>query len=148
MNYELFIIFERISRLLNKLEKNAPQKLRATSGMWLLLSFIGENSPVTGTDVAGRFMITHPTATQLIDRAVSDGYVEMTPGTGDRRVKYLTLTSEGEKQRSLLRRYFDKRASRALKYLSTDEHQQLLSLMAKMASGLELETATTKAIDE
>lgn len=141
MNYELFLIFERIVRLMSSFETDTPQKRKESSRMWMLLNFITENKLSTGGDVAERFMIKHPTATQLIDRAVKEGYIIRTPSADDRRAQHLTLTQHGEVQRLLLGEVFNDRASRALKYLSNDEHQHLLTLMNKMADGLEGEVS-------
>lgn len=139
MNYELFLTFERIVRLMATSETDSPKKRRETTAMWMLLNFIAENELTTGADVARRFMIKHPTATQLIDRAVKEGFVVRNQSTKDRRVHYLKLTSHGPKQRQLLGELYDERASRALKYLSDEEHKHLLSLLHKMADGLENE---------
>lgn len=147
MNYELFIIFERIMRLLSTFETNSPQRRRLTSRMWLLLNFVNENKSVTGTEVARNFMVKHPTATQLIDRAVKEGYIERKTSADDRRVQYLVVTKIGQKQRLLLGRLFDERASRALKYLSREEHQQLLVLMNKIAHSLESETINKRVLN-
>lgn len=146
MNYDFFLIFDRIVRLLSKFEPDSRQGRRFTSNIWLLLSFINSNNQVTGTDVARRFMIKPPTATQLIDRAVKKGYILRNPSDYDRRVQYLALTPDGEKQRQVLGKLFDEHASRALKYLSKEERQYLLILMNKMAHGLENETNNKRII--
>jgi DNA-binding MarR family transcriptional regulator len=139
MNYEFFLIFERIVRLMRTLESDTPQKRHETSSMWLLLSFVNETKFVTGKDIARRFMVQPSTATQLIDRAVNQGFILRFQNVDDRRVHHLQVTRSGKKQIILLRRLFDDRASRALKYLSNDEHEHLLELLSKIARGLELE---------
>jgi len=92
-------------------------------------------------------MIKHPTATQLIDRAVREGYIERKTSADDRRVQYLAITKIGQKQRTILGKLFDERASRALKYLSREEHQQLLILMNKIAHSLESETSNKRVLN-
>jgi DNA-binding MarR family transcriptional regulator len=144
MNYELFLIFERVLRLLGAFETDTPQKHRATSRMWLLLKFISENINVTGSEVARRFLIKHPTATQLIERGVKDGFIVRVASQNDRRVHYLTLSKLGSQQVSILSGIYNERASVALKYLSDKEHEQLLKLMNKIAFGLETEISTEK----
>lgn len=141
MNYESFLIFERIVRLMSTLETSTARKQHATSRMWLLLKMINENTEATSTDVARRFVVKHPTATQLIDRAVSSGYVDRTPSKVDRRVYYLSLTKSGKAQLKSLNTFYNDRAHEALKHLDTKEHDELVRLLSKMMNGLEAELA-------
>lgn len=144
MNYELFLTFERVVRYLSAFESDSIKKRRASSATWLLLRYIDEGDNITGSDIATRFMIKPPTASQLIDRTVKQGLIERTSSKTDRRVYHLALTAKGKEQLQTLGEVFDERASRALKYLSTEEHRHLLALMDKMATGLQKELVSNK----
>src|SRR5713226_3504436 len=47
------------------------------------------------SDIGDQFGITHPAASQLVEKLVQNGLVERTEAAHDRRVRHLALTSKG-----------------------------------------------------
>lgn len=137
MNYDFFLIFDRISRVMGAFSTGSSRQRREASMQWMLLMFIDENSSVTGTQVANHFMVKHPTATQLINRAEAQGLLSRVPSEDDGRITYLLLTQQGKKHLAETSAVYDARAQRALQHLSDKEHAQLLRLMRKIHDGVE-----------
>lgn len=142
MNYDFFLIFDRISRVMGAFSAGSSRQRREASTQWMLLMFIDENSSVTGTQVANHFMVKHPTATQLINRAESQGLLVRVPSEDDGRITHLVLTQQGKKHLAEMSNIYDARAQRALKHLSDKEYAQLLGLMQKIRDGVEQDYAS------
>lgn len=144
MSYQFFLLFDRISRVMSAFSPGSSRQKRETSIMWMLLMFIDENSSVTGTQVAQRFMVKHPTATQLINRAEAQGFVRRVPSTEDGRITQLQLTKKGQQQLAETNDAYEVRAHRALQHLTDEEHAQLIVLMQKILDGVERDYESLK----
>lgn len=63
--------------------------------MVALLARLDANGPTTVTELARAVKITQPSMTQLVGRAVTDGLVDRSPSTTDRRSVVVSLTEAG-----------------------------------------------------
>ncbi|MBV8479682.1 MAG: MarR family transcriptional regulator, partial [Actinobacteria bacterium] len=66
-------------------------------GTWIVLSAIKDEGIVSHSVLATRAHVDGATITYHVDRAEKQGLVAREPDPGDRRVKRLRLTPEGER---------------------------------------------------
>lgn len=71
----------------------------STSEYSLLNHFIRVGDNKTPSRLARIFQITKPSMTAIVAKLESKGYVKVTPGTEDRRQKFVTITPAGRKAR-------------------------------------------------
>jgi DNA-binding MarR family transcriptional regulator len=93
------------------------------------------------SDVAGRFSITNPAASQLIDRLVQQGYVERAEDPSDRRHKQICLSPAGA---TLLQEAIAARNAwpeDIIPLLSPDEQAQVLSALTILLDKVQLTDA-------
>ena len=65
----------------------------------LLNHFIRMGDNKTPSHLAKVFQMTKPSMTAIVSKLESKGYVDVTPGTEDRRQKFVTITAAGRKAR-------------------------------------------------
>ena len=85
------IIFKSLTKHFHEVEKIVGI---GGASLWAVAE-ISENSNMTVTALAKAMSIHQSTASNLIDKLVTDGYVSRLKNAEDRRSVYLTLTTKG-----------------------------------------------------
>ena len=81
------------------LRRDAKAVGRAEATVRVVLS-IGDEEMVPMSGVAARIVRDRSTVTRFVQRAMSEGLVEQTPGVEDRRTRFLSLTPAGKTLRA------------------------------------------------
>jgi len=91
--------------IINSLSSTELQRVLApdlnVSEYSLLNHFIRVGDNKTPSHLAKIFQMTKPSMTAIVSKLESKGYVNVTPGTEDRRQKFVTITPAGAKAREL-----------------------------------------------
>ena len=77
-----------------------------------VLTMLGETGVRTVSEISQRLGISKPNITPLIDRLISEGYVERRRDESDRRVVKVVLLPEGEERFSAIRETIVRQAMR------------------------------------
>ncbi len=77
-----------------------------------VLTMLGETGVMTVSEISQRLGISKPNITPLIDRLISEGYVERRRDESDRRVVKVVLLPEGEERFSAIRETIVRQAMR------------------------------------
>jgi DNA-binding MarR family transcriptional regulator len=93
--------------------------------LWLLES----GSPCTMGEVAQTLSVTRPTATAIVNRLVSRGFIARERDTKDRRVVNLKMRPRGTAFLATRRRLFRERLEQMLEPLSQSERKRLLTAL-------------------
>lgn len=120
------------------------EKLRpiesSTARMEALSAIFNSPEASSQVDIARRLRIEGPTLTRMIDTLEKDALVERLPDPGDRRMKKLKVTKEGEEALEAIFDIADIYRERLLADLSADKIEMLNEilggLLAKLDAGL------------
>ncbi|HZC31626.1 MAG TPA: MarR family transcriptional regulator [Gaiellaceae bacterium] len=74
----------------------------ASLGIWVVLTCLSDEGLISQSELAGHVHLEGATITHHIDRLEQLGLVRRKPDPGDRRVRRLELTPEGERLHRLL----------------------------------------------
>ncbi|WP_047552208.1 MarR family winged helix-turn-helix transcriptional regulator [Methylotenera sp. G11] len=85
------IIFKSANRHFHEIEKVAGV---GGASLWALAE-VAETDKLTVTELANRMSIHQSTASNLLDKLGSEGYIEKVKSTSDRRVVHVMLTEQG-----------------------------------------------------
>jgi DNA-binding MarR family transcriptional regulator len=128
--------------------QQALEPLKLEPGEFALLRAVAADEGEPQNALAERLHISPSWMVAIVDELESGGLVERRPHPRDRRVRTLHLTAVGK---SLLRRAeqhaerFDRRVTNPL---SEAELRQLLDLLERVATGLELQPGAHAALRE
>ena len=91
-----------------------------------------EHPGITASELAIYFHVQKPTVTNIINRLISQGYVDRAQSAEDRRAFHLYLSDAGHQLLALERQGYTSFAEKAVHYLSTAEQEQLITLLNKI----------------
>jgi DNA-binding MarR family transcriptional regulator len=89
----------------------------------------------TISELNERVLLSQPALSRMIDRLVSRGYIERTPGSDDARCVQLQLTEHGRAAQRTVGRKHARHVVRQMSALSQDELEELERLCKKLTSG-------------
>lgn len=116
-------------RLSSKVKEGLPNDI--TPEQLFILRYLKRNNDVSSSELADLLCVGKSTITSIISRMVNKGYVVRTPSQEDRRVVYLSLTEEGDRQHSriegtiyhIIEPYISKIGeAKAFEYIAVLEH--------------------------
>ncbi|MCM3635531.1 MarR family winged helix-turn-helix transcriptional regulator [Paenibacillus camelliae] len=116
-------------RLSSKVKEGLPNDI--TPEQLFILRYLKRNNDVSSSELADLLCVGKSTITSVISRMVNKGYVVRTPSQEDRRVVYLSLTEEGDRQHSrieetiyhIIEPYISKIGeAKAFEYIAVLEH--------------------------
>lgn len=116
-------------RLSSKVKEGLPNDI--TPEQLFILRYLKRNNNVSSSELADLLCVGKSTITSIISRMVNKGYVVRTPSQEDRRVVYLSLTEEGDRQHSrieetiyhIIEPYISKIGeAKAFEYIAVLEH--------------------------
>ncbi len=100
------------------------------------LKVLSLQSPCTANELAQALDQTPSAVTRLLDKLEALGYVRREPHAQDRRALQIVMTDEGRQMWTQLKQRGDKAMAYALRDLTPDEREQLLSLMTRVRDSL------------
>jgi len=130
-------IVERYERATYMINRRLSSKVREvlpsdiTPEQLFILRYLKRNSDVSSSELADLLCVGKSTISSTINRMVNKGYVERIPSQEDRRVVYLSLTEEGERQHNsveqdiynIIQPYINKIGEeKAFEYIAVLEH--------------------------
>ena len=101
-----------------------------------LIGFIGEKGDVIMRDIAEFLDIPFSTATGIVDKLVSKGYLERVHSEYDRRTVLVKLNKLGEQRCAIFNEMKDEMGEFMLKLLSNEEKERLISILEKITLNL------------
>jgi MarR family transcriptional regulator, organic hydroperoxide resistance regulator len=130
-------LLERIFTLMKQLHRGVSHHATLLSPPQARLAFTIAKYPDKGISVkelAKTAEITPGAITQFVDVLIMKDLVRREEDRNDRRIVRLKLTASGKSQIETLRQEFMASAARKFSVLSTEEIQQLISLLSKVGS--------------
>lgn len=135
-------LFQRIQKFnLGKLPQN---EVDLTMSQMQVIRFVGENPHCHLQDLAEGLGVSSPTASVSIRRLEEAGLIARQSDPDDGRATCLRLTKKSQAAFNLMKKQMFLRMQWFLYHLTTEEQEQLLELMEKAVSGIELEAKQTK----
>lgn len=104
----------------------------ATIAKFKIMSFIKRGGKVRSTDLAQAFGFAPRTITEAVDSLEREGLVERITDTVDRRVKYISLTTTGEKVLCASEPVRKDFGDRLFEVLSEEEIARLAQLLGRL----------------
>lgn len=103
------------------------------------LIFLHKTTNAQMRDIAEKFKIEMPTATDLITKLVKKKLVQRNIDEKDRRMVRISLTSQGKILLTDAMKQRNKKLTRILSYLSTKDKEQLLAILSLLIVKMEEE---------
>ena len=100
------------------------------------LKILSHRSPCTANELAQALDQTPSAVTRLLDKLEALGYVRREPHALDRRALQIVMTDEGRQMWTTLKERGDAAMAYALRDLTPDEREQLISLMTRVRDSL------------
>ena len=101
-----------------------------------LIGFIGKRGNVIMRDIADYMDIPYSTATGIVDKLVAKDYLDRFNSSADRRTVLVGLTKQGEGVFELFESMKRKMSKKLLAGLTSDDRENLLSLLDKLMDSL------------
>ena len=134
---------EDLTKLMTLLEQTSPSGHTPTKGEYNLLFSVGmilsTNGPIAMGELSHVLDVPLSTATRIVDWLVATNFVERTHDPADRRIVHVGLTESGRNMLRIHNDYMSLRIMKLLQHFTSEERQNLLTLMRKLASALEQE---------
>ena len=125
--------------LVTRLRANLERQGLTEGRIRVLAILLAKDSPMTHTELAKASGVTKATITGLVNSLERDGLVERSACSGDRRVRFIAVTSEGEAiLRDILPGHMQL-LSQCLGVMRPDERSKLLNLLEKFHERLAAE---------
>ena len=136
-NHVMTEIVERYERATYMINRRLSSKVREvlpsdiTPEQLFILRYLKRNAEVSSSELSDLLCVGKSTISSIINRMVNKGYVERIPSQEDRRVVYLSLTEEGQRQHdsvehdiyNIIQPYINKIGKeRAFEYIAVLEH--------------------------
>jgi DNA-binding MarR family transcriptional regulator len=109
----------------------------ASMSQWALLKTVGDEPDLSQRELADRVLLTGSTLTHHLDRLETDGYIDRTRDTADRRIVRVALTPSGTHRRTELDTIVTAGDATIRTLLSERDYQTLNRLLATLQQRLE-----------
>ena len=127
-------INRKMLRCLRQLGRTISAVSEGRAGQSRVLRVILESGGIAQNALTQRLGVMPGTASEVIGKLESAGYIDRKPNAFDRRTFDLDLTEEGKKKARLLQEDAEKRRANMFTALSGEEKQQLLTLLEKLSA--------------
>ena len=117
----------------------------ASMSQWALLKTVGDEPDLSQRELADRILLTGSTLTHHLDRLETDGFIDRTRDTNDRRVVRVSLTSTGKHRRTELDAIVTSGDATLRELLSDREYQTLNRLLATLQQRLDEHEGASRA---
>jgi DNA-binding MarR family transcriptional regulator len=138
---------ELFSTVMRNLRRVPPKKMlpgHLTFVQMRVLWLLKSKGPRTMGEVAQMLAVTGPTATAIVNRLVSRGYVGRERDKSDRRVVNLRLRPKGTALLAARRRLFKERVGQMLEPLDENERKRLLAALKVVSRAIERTSSKPK----
>lgn len=136
-----------LSQMMRSLRDHPPGKMVARNisfaqmrVLWLLSSRTG----ATMGEIAEMLGVTRPSATSVVDRLASGGYVRRERDESDRRTVRLRLLPKGAATLAARRRHMAEQISRILQVLEEPERRNLIAALRLVSTTIQTASAKSK----
>ena len=126
------VMISDVARLLRTAFDRRVRRLGITRAQWLVLTRLHRRPGASQSELAEMIEVEKATAGRMIDRLEAKGWVERRAQPDDRRIK----RAEAERVHKRIWRIAEVTVDDALGCLSTRERAQLVTLLARVKSGL------------
>jgi DNA-binding MarR family transcriptional regulator len=134
---ELFDIWHAIRRVTTEKFNEDGLSFPRAKVLWALES----SGPLRASSLAEHLDCAAATATELVDAVVRDGLAERTPDPKDRRAVLIDLTPSGRELARASRAHKKRILDHVFESLSTEQVQQLKTLLDQLATSPALQGA-------
>lgn len=118
----------------NSIGSDLHYDLTGIDGMTLKVIFrsVNEGERISAKEITKRMRVSKATVSSNLERLIKKGLIRMVGCNEDKRVKYIMLTSNGEKMHQQIDEEFVKLNAIIEKGLSEEEKTQIESLLKKI----------------
>lgn len=131
-------VAEEVSSLVPKLIKSLQNEFEPiediTQPQIIILMLLYEEGEKSVGEIAEKMNVSSPTVTGVVDRLVSNDYIERKRDPADRRRVVVDLTTKGENAVKQFQDGVRKKWEKILKHLSVDERKSYLKIVKKIIS--------------
>lgn len=138
---ELLRTIQDISRVMANCTKATEEDQKATYLQFQALDLLAKKSLLPVGFIGAELHLSKSSATQLVERLVSAGFVNKLPDSEDGRSVLLELTAAGTKEREILSQKIQKHCSLLFEGLSSTDLQALIRIHKKILAHLGQKTA-------
>jgi len=131
-------IIADVARLLRTVCDRRVRRIGLTRAQWLAVTRLHRRPGLSQSEVADLLEVEKATACRLLDRLESKKWIERRPDKNDRRVKRIYLTPRANRVHASVWPIAESTVNEALEEISVDERRQLLDMMLRMKSKLQL----------
>jgi MarR family transcriptional regulator, organic hydroperoxide resistance regulator len=126
-------VLARVAREIKGASAGEMRRLGVHVGQNFLLDELWKEDGLTLGELARRMGVEVPTVTRMTKRMQTAGLLTKTTDPHDRRMMRITLTDRGQALRDRLPAVLDDVAGRALRDLTPDQRDQLITLLTHVA---------------
>ena len=135
-------LFKRMSKLPMM---KPPSKSPLSMPQVAMLNWVARSPGCGVREIAQELHVTPPTVSVGVRKLVKDGWLEQKHDPDDRRARPLFLTQKGEVFVDTVRQHRAQMIKLFLSGLSSDEQEQLVSLLDRAISALEMNQTRERA---
>ncbi|MBF0569853.1 MAG: MarR family transcriptional regulator [Candidatus Omnitrophica bacterium] len=130
---EVAMIGPRIGR---KILADLSRVADITPAQMCVVMCLLHNGPCRSSDIVKELKVAAPTATGIVDRLATAGYVSRSEDKEDRRVVVVELTAEGKKLAHKLRAVVIERWTEILSKIPREDAEKYLEILKKINEAL------------
>lgn len=139
MNIETMQLIERYLAAYFEVTKRLNGQIRdmiqedVTMEQFQILKYIASRGRCTSSELADTFGVGKSSITAMTTRMVDKGVLQRTRDEEDRRVVYLTMTEQGERNYAIVQEQIMSTVSKYLVHFSAEEVEGVISAFEKLA---------------
>ena len=139
MNIETMQLIERYLAAYFEVTKRLNGQIRdmiqedVTMEQFQILKYIASRGRCTSTELADTFGVGKSSITAMTTRMVDKGVLQRTRDEEDRRVVYLTMTEQGERNYAIVQEQIMSTVSKYLVHFRAEEVEGVISAFEKLA---------------
>ncbi|CAM4346342.1 MarR family transcriptional regulator [Paenibacillus phoenicis] len=139
MNLETKQLIERYMAAFFEVSKRLNGQIRdmiqedITMEQFQILKYISSRGRCTSTELADAFGVGKSSITAMITRMVDKGLLQRTRDQDDRRVVYLTMTEQGQRNYDIVQDQIISTVSKYLVHFEADEVEGFISAFERLA---------------
>lgn len=134
--YNHYRIIHDIYVLLDDGDRHVFMQFNLTPSQYGVLRLLDAEDAQRLTTLSDRLLCARSTITRIIDQLERDGLARRIDDADDRRAQRVMLTAEGQALLRRVRIFHEESLGQRMSVLSSAEHQQLQTLLARLRDGL------------
>lgn len=117
-----------------------------TRTQWIALYYINNNYMITQKQLADKMSLKEPSIVRLLNKMETFGWIKRSNSKTDRRIKFLSLTENGQKIQTEMLDIVEKFKNDVLSGISTEELEIFKSALNKMVTNIKNDEAERKSM--